>query len=342
MLRAKARVGLGGRMSFVVMDADGNVERGRGGVPIFRDPSGFVRRCGVDVPNLITDAGFREAPTDLFFDPDTNSGRTRRTMRLGSGSGVPAPSDVALGAQFASTSGDGGFAAPAFVFDESDPNTLVIEQGTYRYYTNGSGSGVVASEYGFDPGGGDLRIRSLFRDGNGDPASITIPDGKSLRALHTLRGEFPKETAVTLTVNELDAGGAQVGSVDYAAKLVPWLRPTSESSSANTLVGRAWTLYRPTKSMSYGYPVGDANTNADTAGVSSAWDAGTLTREWAGTFGASKTADVDAYAMGDFVTGSLVFGAWLVVLDPAGPNAPIQQDDLHTLTVRIALTYGRL
>lgn len=164
------------------------------------------RQMGPEVehPNLITDQGLDNIATGSPYS-------LRQYMHVGDGSTTPANGDTSLASEIATTTADGG---------NNDAESGSIDAGTDEYvatfertrvYT-ASGSQNV-SEIGFSAtgGAGDLNMRALLRDGNGDPTTVSLLDGRKLRVTHTLEVRLSRLwQADTVQVEEYDTGGSLV------------------------------------------------------------------------------------------------------------------------------------
>lgn len=220
-------MGVSGRYRAFVLDEFGNVERGRGGVPVARDPSGFIRRIGDWHPNLITDLGLDRMISYYFLrgGPRADEGgdnALRYAMAVGDGSTTPATTDTALANEIGVTTGDGGFQEDERISE--DAGDILGEWLHTRIYT--APSNVNVSEFAFrhTSSGTEASIRELLRDGSSNPITISLLSGKKLRIDHDASTRVAKEiTGLTFEVPEYDTGGNLVTTRTYSANIYAWI-----------------------------------------------------------------------------------------------------------------------
>ena len=223
------------------------------GVPeIPRNPSGVPIGPveGVENPNLITDLFLdRVAGSTYLMDPNANliNGQPpmRRHLAVGTGSTAPNVADTTLDseAQRAATSAGFGDGSQTYAYVSADELfrctsivTRVVQMTANRNLT----------EYGFAPNtSGDIVIRELFRDGIGNPVTISLLNGKSIRLDHTLFIELPAPDADTapiiqVDIEEYDAANTLVDTFTYDA----WFRFQSASTSSAT-IRRLYEMWTP-------------------------------------------------------------------------------------------------
>lgn len=150
------------------------VKVGEGGAVVSRRPlTGWFS-------NLITDAGL----SGLFSSTDSIS-----RCHVGSGSAEPAPSDTQLVAHVATT--------PTKVSDTGDTSTESPygTTRTVRYrFAEGAAAGNL-SEIGVSPANdGPLFSRTLIKDAEGNPTTITVQSDESLDVTYTLTAYPPQDT----------------------------------------------------------------------------------------------------------------------------------------------------
>ena len=200
------RAGLKGFYRWQVRDAKGRVE-----TPL--DPRGRpIRYSGQWLPNLITDRGLNAVGTVYMW------GTTYRGfLALGTGSAAPATTDASL---------DSEVQRGATTAASSDPVTILDAGANVFRSTHLRDVQVTMSadrnltEFGLSHEGSvGVNIRELFRDEMGDPVTISLLSGKTLRLQHTLIIELPAPasgTAGTFDIEEYDAANALVGTTEYA------------------------------------------------------------------------------------------------------------------------------
>jgi hypothetical protein len=215
-MRAHIKTKARGKIRFFEMHENGQIITGRDDVPVFRDESGFLRRCGHWQDNLITDIGLDQMAVRSFLSDGTGSGRNR--LKLGSGSDLPATTDTALQSYVTDTAANGGF---THSFQRSfESGNLVMKQLMTRVHENTTGSGQTFTELGFSHATGNAaNIRELFRDEADDPVSISIPNLKKLRVDHMFEQQQPFETALSFDRLVYDASDTLIDTVAHTGKL---------------------------------------------------------------------------------------------------------------------------
>lgn len=214
--------GLRGRVRWQVLD-----ERGVPEIP--RNPSGFAIAPieGVEQSNLITNAGLDDVavrvPWYCGLSTSVTAASSRRTLAVGTGSVAPAFTDTALNAE-AQAAADAGAFDDCDLTDELDATANVYrrESVATRIITMTADRNL--TEYGFRNGSGDLAIRELFRDELGDPATISLLNGKIIKVTHTLTSEVAAPaagTTATIDLEEYDATNTLVGTTPYSVLYGP-------------------------------------------------------------------------------------------------------------------------
>lgn len=203
------RATLKGRVRWQVLD-----ERGVPEVP--RSPSGFplAPAEGVEQPNLITDLGLDQIAAYDCFDVTTTTG-WRRYLAVGTGSSAPANGDTTLDAEVQRAASSGSFSAGGNSYELDDAtdvwraSSLVTRLVTMTADRN-------VTEFGLSPAAsGAIGIRELLRDGVGNPITVSLLNGKSLRIDHTLVVEIAAPeagTPATINIAQYDAGNNLVGT----------------------------------------------------------------------------------------------------------------------------------
>jgi len=152
------------------------------------NPSTGTRRVLADwFPNLITDAGLNWL----------GSGSMWSHAMVGAGSTVPAVGDNQLALHVASTSTQ---QSSTTTFSTTPGNIYAARTRTYRFGVGAAAGNLteVGMSWSSSPSG-TLFCRSLIKDGNGDPTTITVLAGEALDVTYQLR-VYPPQTDVTFNV----------------------------------------------------------------------------------------------------------------------------------------------
>ena len=214
---------IGGRMRYSFLDENDQ--------PTFaHDQYGREIRGGFWSPNLVTNGGLNAVATQrLRWYPGAISNdpqEWRAWMRVGTGSTAPAFSNSALANEVfdeepgdMATNSDGGFA---------DVNSYPSASGGFisahfritRVFTLDQARNL--TEYGFSTtAAGNLNVRELFRDGNGNPITISIAAGKKLRVDHTLTYSLPwGVSSEPFDIEEYDVSNALVATHSFTSDCV--------------------------------------------------------------------------------------------------------------------------
>lgn len=212
LFRVDAR--MKGRMRWQVLDADGNPEWPVG-------PDGRpINYGGGWQDNLITDRGLNRVPVAHVFRPNSTSGETsggwRNYLALGTGSTTPDVTDAALANEVQRGNTNGALNAVSYTLDTVNN---VIRGRLVRDVQVTMSADRNLTEYGLsDEASVGVNIRELFRDDMGDPITISLLNGKTLRLQHQLDVEIPAPSAGAtgeFTIHELDAANNPVGDTDY-------------------------------------------------------------------------------------------------------------------------------
>lgn len=270
-MNANITAAVRGRVRWTILNADGTPDeaatRAAGG--------------GEWAPNLITDAGLAAiaAGTSLVGStPDS----LRYALHVGSGTDEPTAADVALGNRIAATISDGGAGASG---STSVAGGIITNESTVTKIYEATAN-VNLTEYGFagsTSSGAAIRIRELFRDGVGDPVTVSLLAGKKVRIDHTLELTLPEAAAVTLVLESFDASDVSEGTVELDATIHPvvgWLgslplglTPTGSGGAASGETAA------PSPTGSFGFDGG-------------VWD-----RDWFTNVGGTSSGAVASYTM---------------------------------------------
>lgn len=205
-----------GRVRWQVLD-----ERGVPEIP--RTPSGIPVGPveGVEQDNLITDLGMDHIGQYSVFKPAPNSTQitpARYYLAVGTGSGAPDAADVTLDNEVQRAASSGSFAAGDTTYALDTVNDVFrAEALVTRVVTMTDDRNL--TEFGFSPAASDaIGIRELLRDGGGNPITVSLLNGKTIRVDHTYTIEIaapPSGHAATIDVEEYDAGNNLVNTIPY-------------------------------------------------------------------------------------------------------------------------------
>jgi len=240
---------LKGRVRWQVLD-----ERGLPEVP--RSPSGFALAPaeGVEQPNLITDLGLDQiAAFDCFGTSPDSSATWRRYLAVGTGSTVPANGDTTLAAEVQRANSSGSFSSGTTTYElDTDDNVWRATSLVTRIVTMTEDRNL--AEFGLSPASSAaVGIRELLRDSEGDPITVSLLNGKTLRVDHTLTIELPAPVAgtpATINVNQYDAGNNLVGSTPYDVVHGGYVR----NSANEERLARLFGVWNPAPNHSYSSP----------------------------------------------------------------------------------------
>lgn len=229
---------LAGRARWQVLD-----ERGVPEIP--RNPSGFAIGPveGVENPNLITDAGMDAIATQRAA---TNAATgIRHYLAIGTGSTAPDVTDTTLDSEVQRTASAGTFSVGGTTtgYEGSGASRICYaEYRTTRAPTMTADRNL--TEYGFShlsAAGGALNIRELFRDELGDPVTISLLNGKTLKLDHTLRMELPASPdgyVSTFDFDRYDATNVYTGTDSY--DVIAGLCIRNDPASISALFAGHW------------------------------------------------------------------------------------------------------
>src|SRR5690606_7061397 len=97
------------------------------------------------------------------------------------------------------------------------------------------------AEFGLSPAASAaIGIRELLRDSEGDPITVSLLNGKTLRVDHTLTVELPAPVAgtpATINVNQYDAGNNFINSTPYDVVHGGYVRDSANEERLARLFG---------------------------------------------------------------------------------------------------------
>lgn len=246
MVETKAKVA--GYMRWSVYDRNGQR------IPV-KTQDGRTLWGGHLQKNLITDYGM-----DKMADnpPDQAQGwlghafgqswNLRRYIRLGTGSTEPAFEDANLNNQVQSTESSGSFSGSGTA-GEQVGDDFIVKRRVTRLATMSQNRNL--TEYGFshEATGDNVSIRELFRDENGDPITITVLEGNSIRVDHWFHTTVSIAREMqTLTIEEYDAANTLIDTHQISVETGILTR----ASSASDLQRRANDLARAMVALGLG------------------------------------------------------------------------------------------
>ena len=207
----KVHTGISGRFRFYVLDEFGNIERGRGGVPVCRDASGFLRAIGHEQKNLITDQGL-----EALNDTGVNSLRT--WLKVATGTDAPEVTDQAVTGLIDTTFSEGGFAKVTDRTAENDKLNMSFQ--ITKIWENDTGSGANIGSFGLgrdNTSAADILAR--LESAEGTSVTVSVPDGKKFRLDHTLEQSIDFVRDLAFTAKKFNVAGQEVDSISYTGKL---------------------------------------------------------------------------------------------------------------------------
>lgn len=190
-------------------------------VPLIDHRGQPVQYRGEWLPNLITNLGLDRMPLASIFAPAQSAAASgwRQYLAVGTGSTAPTFEDAALDseAQRANTNGStGADVNPVYTLDTVNDVFRCTQKRDVQVTMNADRN---LTEWGLsDQSATGVNIRELFRDGEGNPTTISLLNGKILRLQHVLTTEIAAPAAGTpasLSIHEVDAANNPVGSTEY-------------------------------------------------------------------------------------------------------------------------------
>jgi hypothetical protein len=344
-MELQLKLGLRGKSRFFVLDEFGNIERGRGGVPVYRNESGFLKKAGDFNKNLITNRGMNECAVRTIMSA-TLSSNMRYRLKVGTGSSSPAVTDTQLESYVGETFQSGGFPQVQDRFEQGD--NLIWESECIRVFE--AGSPITATEYGFDNAtGNNASIRELLRDAENNPTGVSIPTGKKLRVDHTMEIITPKATLQSLTIKEFDAGNNEVDEQIYNVTIRPIFSSVANSSILEPF-GNPTTVFVSSSRLNPSDPLASVNTSPNSVAqtTTSGWTA--LTPAYTeGSFqkktGAvlleslGNSLDIATFGLATSFSGNSLQNGFLVTLD--SPQI-LPKDADHIYEFLLVKTWARV
>jgi len=159
-------------------------ELGRYRERITAGPGGIGRR-GIWTPdraaeqhNMVLDNAFELVPTAGFS-------QLNMYAVVGTGSTAPSASDTTLEAETAASGGSPPSGESDTITEDTSSYTYTIQR--VREFSEADVGGKNLTEWGWRPSSsGTLMSRELFRDGNGDPATLTLDADQRLRLIYSI------------------------------------------------------------------------------------------------------------------------------------------------------------
>lgn len=146
---------------------------------------------------------FKNLITDLALEAMSSKGVPGggwTNMFAGTGNRTPVPADVSLVAPVANASASLNYGNRA-VWDSTTGEKVHTGTGTFRA---GSFQGQSLAEVGIGRVVSELYSRSLIKDANGDPTTITVLVDEELRVTYTLRIAPPASSEVKITMKGIE------------------------------------------------------------------------------------------------------------------------------------------
>jgi hypothetical protein len=345
-MELQLNLGLRGKSRFFVLDEFNNIERGRGGVPVYRNESGFLKKAGDFNKNLITNRGMNEFGVRTILNDQPQGIRYR--LKVGSGSATPDVADTQLDSYIGESVTNGGFAIVVNTSEVGD--NVVYSARLTRVYT--APSPVTATEYGFDNAtGNNASIRELLRDGENNPTGVSIPTDKKLRIDHTMELLIPKASTQTLTIKEFDAGNNEVGEENYNVTIRPIISNNTPSlNSIHEGVTSLSSLYVSSARLTPSNLFASVNLNPSSGfdssfgtwiGIDPEYTPDSFQRKRGATLIESlgNSISIATIAMGSFNTGGTLNNGYLITLD--SPQT-LPKDADHIYEFLIVKTWARV
>jgi hypothetical protein len=266
--------------------------------------------------NLIVDSGLNS-----YGSSGNSTNGSLQTISVGTGTTSPDASDTGLSG---STLGSASVGAITTSFVTDDTDSYVQGSATITF-----GLGVIvgnATEVGVFLGNGDLFSRTLFKDGEGNPTSITVLEDEQLRLTYRVR-KYVSVLDTTTSVGDytITVRPARWGLVGGGWTAVPqgtntW--STSTAANSNKFSSSTITTIDSTPSTNL------AITSVNLSGYSS----GSYSRNF--TFNANVSSANGSIRSAFF--SNMAGSAWQVGFDPL-----ILKTNEQTLAVTFNITWAR-
>lgn len=200
-----------------------------------RGPNGFPLGPieGIEQDNLITDHGMNRIAVLNLFSTAVGAGGWRGRLAVGTGTALPAVTDTTLQAEVQRDATSGAFPAGANTFRlDTTANNWVSTSMVTRIVIMTADRNL--TEYGFAEGAtADIHIRERLRDGGGNPTTVTLLNGRSLRVDHTAATTIAAPSAghtATINIQEFDAAGVLVSTTAYSILFGLWANDLANES----------------------------------------------------------------------------------------------------------------
>ena len=200
-----------------------------------RGPNGFPLGPieGIEQDNLITDHGMNRIAVLNLFSTAVGAGHWRGRLAVGTGTALPAVTDTTLQAEVQRAATSGAFPAGANTFRlDTTANNWVSTSMVTRIVTMTADRNL--TEYGFaQETTADIHIRERLRDGGGNPTTVTLLNGRSLRVDHTAAITIAAPSAghtATINIQEFDAAGVLVSTTAYSILFGLWANNLANES----------------------------------------------------------------------------------------------------------------
>lgn len=297
-------------------------------IQIVKEDGTLKEGSGLNVPfkNLITNAGL-----DRVGDANLQHTLGYGVCKVGTGATIPSVFDTALSAQTGSASGSGSAKTPVI-------NSTTLPYSTTLEYTYTFNVGAVSgnlSEVGIFTPSSVMWSRSLIKDSNGNPTTISILPTEQLKVVYTLVRYLPSEKTGTVSIS---VNGTPT-SFDYVLR--PANLQTSTTTYWNSDVGRGTTaLYTSETQTLGGITEAPSGTSKWNVGTSPGYVAGTYSINEVYTLGISDavyTTGIGSMCYGgEYATYADAYCGFQISFTPKIPKTATQ-----SLTLTFQRTWGR-
>jgi len=229
-MKMAIKSGVSGYHAFYIRDEFGNIERGRGGQPVYTDNFGNVRPCGHFAKNLITDLGMNAIRFAHFISD--SQGTLRTWLKIATGSSNPDEADTNMDGYVTQSLDTGGFLTTRQQGLSDDGKRIRMERTINKIWANNTGAGVNVGSLGLSSDQNNVaHVKWLPVNESGNPTVINIPNGKSLHVIHTAVQEVPTNTDLDMDVVETDVSDNEVSTTKIKCELLT----TTEGTNYNNL-----------------------------------------------------------------------------------------------------------